>query len=469
MHDIMEASGVERTFIDREIKEAIAVAKVQDELLTDRQKDRVQVYAKKTLRGTVARMLSNDSHRDFSCRIAESSLLQWFCGCDSLDAIRVPSKSTLQRMESEVPTEVITALSGLLLENSTTVDHDEASTLGLRVAVDLSMIWMDSTCAKLDIHFPADWVLLRDATRSIMRAIMVSRKHGLNHRMPDPKSFVAEMNKLSMEMSGASRRGRGGDKKRGRKRTLRLMKQLVKKVSRHGKRYRDLLEKCWQDTDLSQAQARQIIDRLDRLLTALPLAIKQAHERIIGERVVPNDKKILSLYEMHAKVYVRGTAGADAEFGLQLLVGESAEGLIVDCLLKEDGIANDRTLLIPAVKRIRDAHGDKSASTIVGDRGFFSKKNTQELEDMDVTDATLPRSPKAMEEFLKDPGNRELHKRRAQTEVRIGILKSKFLGDHLPTKGFPDQRRYVAWAVLAHNLWVPARMEQSVAYLAKAG
>jgi hypothetical protein len=143
--------------------------------------------------------------------------------------------------------------------------------------------------------------------------------------------------------------------------------------------------------------------------------------------------------------------------------------IIVDCLLKEDGIANDSTLLIPAVKRIRDVHGDKSASTIVGDRGFFSKKNTQELEDMDVTDATLPRSPKAMEELLKDPGNRELHKCRAQTEARIGILKSKFLGDHLPTKGFSNQRRYVAWAVLAHNLWVLAKMEQSVEYLAKAG
>ena len=54
----------------------------------------------------------------------------------------------------------------------------------------------------------------------------------------------------------------------------------------------------------------------------MPAAIAQAHERIIGERVVPNDDKILSLYQPHAQVYVRGKAGADVEFGLQLLISE---------------------------------------------------------------------------------------------------------------------------------------------------
>ena len=38
----------------------------------------------------------------------------------------------------------------------------------------------------------------------------------------------------------------------------------------------------------------------------LPAAIRQAHERIIGERQVQNDEKILSLYEGHASVYCNG-------------------------------------------------------------------------------------------------------------------------------------------------------------------
>ena len=39
-------------------------------------------------------------------------------------------------------------------------------------------------------------------------------------------------------------------------------------------------------------------------------AQKQAHERIIGERQVGNEEKILSLYEGHAAVYVRGQTEA---------------------------------------------------------------------------------------------------------------------------------------------------------------
>jgi len=60
-------------------------------------------------------------------------------------------------MESEVPVEVITTLSGLLIESSTKVDNDEESKIGLRVPVDLSTIWLDSKCAQLDIHYPAHY------------------------------------------------------------------------------------------------------------------------------------------------------------------------------------------------------------------------------------------------------------------------------------------------------------------------
>ena len=54
-------------------------------------------------------------------------------------------------------------------------------------------------------------------------------------------------------------------------------------------------------------------------------AIKQAHERIIGERVVPNDEKTFSFYQPHTQIYVRGKSGADVEFGLQILLSESAD------------------------------------------------------------------------------------------------------------------------------------------------
>jgi IS5 family transposase len=462
MDRLLVNSGIEEEFVGDAVVSAVNAAGV--EMLSDRRQATVQGYARQTLRCTIARMLSEESLRKFTIHLAESPLLQWFCACDHLTVISVPSKSTLAAMEQSVSPEMLTKLGVLLLKAAQAEDAKEQ--LGLSEPVDLSMVWMDATCAKLNIHYPTDWVLLRDGTKSLMQAIVVIRKHGLFHRMPDPKQFTRKMNRLCIEMTAASRKGRAGakqDKQRNRKKTLRTMKRLTKTVAEHAKRYRDMLDADWAETDLSRPQAEVILKRLDTILESLPAAIKQAHERIIGERNVPNDEKILSLYEPHASVYVRGKAGADAEFGLQLFLSESAEGLIIDCQLNENGVINDSKELMPALKRIRKAYGKKAGKGVVTDRGFSSEKNSSSLDRLGIEDATLPRNPDEMAEFLADPKNQALHIRRAQTEARIGIFKAKFIGNGIPTKGFAAQKRYIAWSALAHNLWVLARLAEPVA------
>ena len=468
MDELLDLSGVEQDFLASQVSEARRTSDDPTKPLTERLRACIQRHARQTLRCTVARILSSESHRVFSRHLAESALLQWFCGIRFDGVIRVPSKSSLQRMEASVPTELIQELQSRLLLRSTQVDEHGQSALKLADPIDLSMIWMDATCAKLDIHYPCDWLLLRDATRTIMKAIITIRAHGLRHRMQAPERFIAMMNAQCMAMSGSSRRGRGSDKKRNRKRVLRTMKRIVKKVKEHGQRYRDLLEQSWSTTDLTQRQAECIIQRIDSVLEQLPDAIKQAHERIIGERPVPNDKKVLNIYQPHAKVYVRGKAGADAEFGLQLLVCESAEGLIVDSHIV-DGIINDSALLMPAIERMRDSYGDKVAKVVVTDRGFSSLKNDAALDQAGIINATLPRNPADLQALLEDPAMRQLQQRRAQTEARIGIFKGKFLGDQLPTKNLEAQIRFVAWATLAHNLWVLARRKAVAQPLAVAG
>ena len=56
---------------------------------------------------------------------------------------------------------------------------------------------------------------------------------------------------------------------------------------------------------------------------------------------------------------------------------------------------------------------------------------------------------------------REHQLRRGQTEGRIGILKNEFLGKPLRKKGYEYRALSVAWAVLAHNLWVLARLPRA--------
>ena len=255
------------------------------------------------LRTTVARVLVGGSFRAFAARLADSLLLQWFCRLSRLGEVR----------------EVLHTL----LDAAANSDQR----LELNEKPDLETEFLDSTCVKLNIHYPTDWVLLRDATRTLMKATMLIRRRGLKARMQEPKLFLRAMNKLAMEMTRQTRRA--GNRK-GRKQTLRKMKRQMKTVAAHARRHRNLLERRWAETELTRDEARQIVDRMDTILERLPWAVKQAHERIIGGRQVDNDEKILSLYEGHAAVYVRGKAGAEVEFGSQLLLAEAECGLITD-------------------------------------------------------------------------------------------------------------------------------------------
>ena len=98
----------------------------------------------------------------------------------------------------------------------------------------------------------------------------------------------------------------------------------------HALRHRDLLEQLWEQTDYSAKQVERIMARIEAMAAQIPAVIGQAHERLIGERKVPNARKILSVHEPQVHVIVRGKAGKQVEFGNTLLLCESAEGLLVD-------------------------------------------------------------------------------------------------------------------------------------------
>src|SRR5437016_1328947 len=165
-----------------------------------------------------------------------------------------------------------------------------------------------------------------------------------------------------------------------RKAVLREMKKLSKVIAGHAQRHHELLEKHWQETDLEECQARQILGRIEVILERLPHAVKQANERIIGERQESNEEKILSLYEGHAAVYVRGKAGAEVEFGCQLLLGEWRSGVIVDWELVCGVPQGDTKMLDRSLERMAGGEHDRTPQEIGADRGFDSKAGRGKLE-----------------------------------------------------------------------------------------
>ena len=455
---ILTASGIEQEFIDIAFSErGIDVAGTRPARI-----ERLAIRSVQALRCNIARKLTGLDHRGFCARLADSALLQWFLHLGTVDHVKVFAKSTSDRYERWVSAEALKTINGklvALLGSPGSADHDKpspAELLGLAGPVSYDDIYFDSTCLKCDIHFPVDWVLLRDAARTLMKATVLIRRHGLKNRMPrESLAFLSEMNTLCMKMTAAYRMAHDG--KKTRKKVLREMKALEKRIAAHAVAHLEALRNRWRETDLSEGQAKQVIGRMENVLEKLPAAIKQAHERLIAGRQVANEEKILSFYDDSVNVIRRGKAGAAVEFGNKLWLGENRDGLIADYELYQDN-PTDSKLVRPAIERLA-ANPGVSVKQAWGDRGLASKANSRMLDKRGIGDGLCPRDVHVLAERLAGEGGfREGLKRRAGTEARIAIFKNVFAGRPMLRKGFTHREIEVGWCVLAHNLWVAGRM-----------
>ena len=447
---LLRASGVEQEFVRRALAGWRAQARRAGTAL---EQLKFQQRSRRALRCTLLRTLLQEDYRGFSCQLAGNPLYQWFCLVDALDQVRVPSKSELQRFAHWLPAKPMREVMDGLLKGAV----EQPRKLGLREALDLEEYFLDSTCLKANIHFPTDWVLLRDGVRTLMKATGLIRQAGLRGRMAPPEEFLRRMNRLSIEMTQQARRA---GRKKGRKRVLRQMKKLVGVVRAHARRHRGLLDQEWEQTGWTRAQAEQILRRLDGVLELLPRAQKQAHERIIGARPVANAEKILSLYDPDVRVIVRGKAGAEVEFGNTVLFGENRQGVILDYEIFRESAPADSQTLFGSLVRVYEGTG-RCIEAVATDRGFASAANSRALRDSETFDALCPRSPVELKRRMKGKKFARLQRRRAQSEARIGILKQGFLGRPMRAKGFAHRELALAWGVLTHNLWMLARMRKT--------
>lgn len=384
----------------------------------------------------------------YSMTLAGSDLMTDFCGCRTIAGIRWTSKSSLHRASLLFTDEQLRQLNVLLVQAAG--NREFCPQLGLGEPEDLSVCLVDSTCLEANIHFPVDWVLLRDVALTLLKAIKLIRREGLLHRMPEgPEELIRAMNRLCIEMTHSRRKA--GSKK-ARKKVLRKMKKLLRRIGEHARRHRDLLDSNFGRTALSRRQAERILERMDGKLELLPQVIEQAHERIIGERQVKNEDKILSAHEPDIDVIVRGKAGAQTEFGNELFLAENPAGLIVDYMLYGKGAPSESEKMLESVVRQQALHAEASLEALVADRGFDAKRPAAELEKQGIASHICPKDPAVLSERLQEPDFRAWQSRRGGTEARVAILKNHGGGRVWRAKGLNNRRLAVGWSVLSHNL-----------------
>ncbi|NBB81499.1 MAG: hypothetical protein GVY36_19015 [Verrucomicrobia bacterium] len=452
LDDLLTRSGLEQTFTRLSLAHRqIDLAKCSAAQGASLNRSCVLAF-----RSNIARMITGLAHREFCIRLADSALLQWFLQIGRVDGVSAFAKSSSDRFAHLIDAQSLQILNQKLVH----LLHSEPAQgeLGLDALIDFRAVFMDSTCLKAHIHYPVDWALLRDATRTLMKATERIRKQGLRHRMPQgPLSFLSEMNTLCMAMTAKNRTAGG---KKHRKAVFRQMKALIRRVEKHARRHLNLLKERGEETDLGEGAIRSVIEQVENILAQVPTIIKQAHERIIGGRKVANKDKTLSLYDNDVQVIKRGKSNAEVEFGNNLWIGESREGFIVDYALEQQK-TSDAKQVEASITRLVDEQS-LPVTSVWGDRGLHSEANEELLESKGIYSGLCPRDVKVLSKRLdNEPELRTGLKRRAGTEARISIVIRKFMGSPARAKGFEHREMMVGWAVLSHNLWKLARLKQA--------
>ncbi|MFT6864623.1 MAG: hypothetical protein ACJAVK_003191 [Akkermansiaceae bacterium] len=208
--EILSTSGLEGDFI------ALCVEHQQFDFKTATA-TRIETFSRHcvlALRSNIARHIKSMDHRDFCVRLADSYVLQWFLQIGRVEGVKAFAKSSSDRFAHIIDEAGLRAVNARLIAllaatgtpSNSSKDSPGPIDLGLKKDVDFDDIYFDSTCLKAPIHYPVDWVLLRDATRTLMKATVLIRRPGLRHRMPqEPLTFLSDINTLCMKMTAKFR------------------------------------------------------------------------------------------------------------------------------------------------------------------------------------------------------------------------------------------------------------------------
>ena len=338
---------------------------------------------------------------------------------------RRPSKSSLQGLISAIRASTWEALQRCLLEDARRQDVETGE-----------VIRIDATVTDSAILEPADSGLLYDAVRVMVRLLKAARSVGevdfKNHQ------------RLAKRRRHAIFNARRNDRRRP------LYVDLLK-VTVDTLAYLDDAYKTLQKQPPSQAWR----DKVDHYRPLIVDVIDQTQRRVIQGERVPAEDKIVSLFEPHTDIIVKGQR--DVQYGHKITFSAGRSGLVLDTVV-ETGNPSDQICFMPMLKRHVEHYGSPPHA-VAADGGYASKTNLEKAKAAGVTHVAFHKRVGLSVEAMT--GDRWLYNKlrnfRAGVEAIISYLKRCFGLSRCNWKGLTHFKAYVQSAVFTHNLVVLSR------------
>ena len=342
-----------------------------------------------------------------------------------LDGRRAPSKSTLQSLISAIRAETWEALQRCLLMDARAQGVESGD-----------VIRVDATVTESAILAPCDSGLLYDAVRVMVRLLKEARCHGKvvfhNHQRKAKRRRMAILY------------ARRNDRRRP------LYASLLE-VTLDTLSYLDDAHKVL----ANQCDAQVWCAKVQRIRPLIVHVIAQTQRRVIDGERVPAADKIVSLFEPHTDIIVKGQR--EVQYGHKLTLSSGASGLALDVIV-EDGNPADSVCLMPLLQR-HITHYGQAPHDLAADGGYASAANLADAKSLGVAHVAFHKRVGLTVEAMT--GDRWLYNKlrrfRAGIEAMISYLKRCFGLSRCNWKGLDHFKAYVHSAVFTHNLVVLTR------------
>lgn len=343
-----------------------------------------------------------------------------------------PQKSALQKTISAIRPETWEEINRVLLSSARQAKLEDGA-----------VVRLDSTVTSALMHEPSDSSLLWDAVRVMVRLL---------------KRADVLIGGTSMawrdHCRAAKKRARKIQFTRGRPNRVQLYRELIA-IARATLAYLEQASECLvvastPSIALWQIQVRHYRPLVERI-------IRQSERRVLAGEPVPAGEKLVSLFEEHADIIVKGSR--DTEYGHKLNLTTGRSGMILDLMI-EAGNPADSDRLLPMLERHIALYG-QAPRQAAADGGFATRANLATAKAWGVCDMAFhKKAGLRIEDMVRSKWvYRKLRNFRAGIEAGISCLKRAYGLARCTWRGLDHFKTYVWSSVVAYNLVIFTRLK----------
>ncbi|HEX9638627.1 MAG TPA: ISNCY family transposase [Acidobacteriota bacterium] len=343
-----------------------------------------------------------------------------------------PKKSVLQKTISAIRAESWEAINRTLLAGARENRVEPGR-----------VVRLDSTVTAALLHEPSDSSLLWDAMR-VMARLLKGAARWLGAHGPSWRD----------RRRAAKRRACAIQYTRGRPKLVQLYRELIDLIR---STLADLDRVATQVANATGSAAARWRAKVDHYRPLIERVISQAKRRVLAGEAVPAGDKLVSLFEAHADIIVKGSRKVDYGHKLNLTTGRS--GLILDMVVEAGNPADSERLLAMLDRHV--ALYGQAPRQLAADGGYASPDNLAQAKARGVRDMAFhKKAGLRIEDMVKSRWvYRKLRNFRAGIEADISCLKRAYGLARCTWRGLEHFRAYIWSSVVAYNLALFTRLK----------